>query len=56
VLGGMGNMLGTFIGGVIMGLAQTMGGYFLNATAQMLVAYVIVLIIMTVRPQGIFGR
>ncbi len=56
VLGGMGNMLGTFIGGVIMGLAQTMGGHFLNATAQMLVAYVIVLIIMTVRPQGIFGR
>jgi branched-chain amino acid transport system permease protein len=56
VLGGMGNMLGTFIGGIIMGLAQTLGGYFFNATAQMLVAYVIVLIIMTVRPQGIFGR
>jgi branched-chain amino acid transport system permease protein len=56
VLGGMGNMLGTFIGGIIMGLAQTLGGYFLNATAQLLVAYVIVLVILTVRPQGIFGR
>jgi branched-chain amino acid transport system permease protein len=56
VLGGMGNMLGTFIGGLIMGLAQTLGGHFLNATAQMLVAYVIVLIVLTVRPQGIFGR
>ena len=56
VLGGMGNMLGTLIGGVIMGLAQTLGGYFLGATAQMLVAYIIVLIIMTFRPQGIFGR
>jgi branched-subunit amino acid ABC-type transport system permease component len=39
-----------------MGLAQTLGGYFLGATAQMLVAYIIVLIIMTFRPQGIFGR
>jgi branched-chain amino acid transport system permease protein len=56
VLGGMGNMLGTFIGGIIMGLAQTLGGYFLNATSQLLVAYVIVLIVLSVRPQGIFGR
>ncbi len=56
VLGGMGNMLGTFLGGAILGLSQTLGGYYLGATAQMLVAYVIVLIIMTVRPQGLFGR
>lgn len=56
VLGGMGNMFGTFLGGAILGLSQTLGGYFLGATAQMLVAYVIVLVIMTVRPQGIFGR
>jgi branched-chain amino acid transport system permease protein len=56
VLGGMGNMLGTFIGGAILGLAQTLGGFFLGATAQMLVAYVIVLIVLAVRPQGIFGR
>lgn len=56
VMGGMGSMLGTFIGGIVMGLAQTLGGHFFNATAQMLVAYVIVLVIMTVRPQGIFSR
>jgi branched-chain amino acid transport system permease protein len=56
VLGGMGHTLGTFLGGMIMGLAQTLGGYFFGATAQMLVAYVIVLIIMTVRPQGLFSR
>jgi branched-chain amino acid transport system permease protein len=56
VLGGMGNMLGTFLGGMIMGLAQTLGGYFFGATAQMLVAYIIVLIVLSVRPQGIFGR
>ncbi len=56
VLGGMGSMLGTFIGGAILGLAQTLGGYFWGATAQMLVAYVIVLFVLAVRPQGIFGR
>lgn len=56
IIGGLGNVLGTFIGGIILGLAQTFGGYFLGATEQMLVLYVIVLIVLAVRPQGIFGR
>jgi len=56
VLGGMGNMLGTFIGGIIMGLSQTLGGHFLGEAAQMLVAYLIVLVALSIRPQGIFNR
>jgi branched-chain amino acid transport system permease protein len=56
VLGGTGSMMGTFIGGAIMGLAQTLGGHFFGATAQLLVAYVLVLIILAVRPEGIFHR
>ena len=56
VLGGLGSIAGTLIGGLAMGLAQTLGGYFLGASAQMLVAYLIVLIVLAVRPQGIFGR
>lgn len=56
IIGGLGSMLGTFIGGMILGLAQTFGGYFLGATEQMLVLYVLVLVVLAVRPQGIFGR
>jgi len=56
ILGGLGSIAGTFIGGLVMGLAQTLGGYFLGASAQMLVAYLIVLIVLAVRPRGIFGR
>ncbi len=56
ILGGLGSILGTFIGGLIMGLAQTLGGYFLGAAAQLLVAYLIVLIVLGARPQGLFGR
>jgi len=56
IIGGLGSMLGTFIGGMVLGLAQTLGGYFLGAAAQMLVAYLIVLVVLAVRPQGIFGR
>lgn len=56
IIGGLGSMLGTFIGGIVLGLAQTLGGYFLGAAAQMLIAYIIVLVVLAIRPQGIFGR
>lgn len=56
VLGGLGSVTGTFIGGLIMGLAQTLGGYFFGASAQMFVAYLIVFVVLGIRPQGIFGR
>ncbi len=56
VLGGLGSITGTFIGGLVMGLAQTLGGYFLGTGAQMLIAYLIVIILLATRPQGLFGR
>ncbi len=56
VLGGMGSILGTFVGGIAFGLAQTLGGYFLGVAAQMLVAYIMVLVVLAVTPRGIFGR
>ena len=56
IIGGLGSMLGTLLGGMVMGLAQTMGGYFFGSTAQMLVVYLVVLVVLAVRPQGFFGR
>ena len=56
VLGGMGSIIGTFIGGIAFGLAQTIGGYFFGLAAQMLVAYTMVLIVLAVIPRGLFGR
>ncbi len=56
ILGGLGSILGTFVGGIILGLAQTLSAYYFGAATQMLAVYVIVFIILAVRPQGIFGR
>lgn len=56
VVGGLGSMMGTFLGGMILGLAQTLGGYFFGDAAQMLIAYIIVLVALSLRPQGLFGR
>jgi branched-chain amino acid transport system permease protein len=56
VLGGLGSIAGTFIGGIAFGLAQTIGGHFFGLAAQMLVAYTMVLVVLAVIPRGIFGR
>lgn len=56
IIGGLGSMLGTFLGGLILGLAQSLGGHFFGAAAQMLPVYLTVLILLSFRPQGLFGR
>jgi len=56
IIGGLGSMLGTFIGGIVLGLTQTLSGHFLGAAWQMLFVYLIVFVVLAVRPQGIFGR
>jgi branched-chain amino acid transport system permease protein len=55
VLGGLGSILGTFVGAIAFGLVQTIGGYFFGVAAQMLAAYVMVLVVLAVIPRGIFG-
>jgi len=56
IIGGLGSLLGTFLGGLILGLVQTLAGYFFGSAAQMFFVYVAVLIVLAIRPQGLLGR
>jgi branched-chain amino acid transport system permease protein len=56
VLGGLGSIRGTFIGGLIFGLAQSIGGHLLGTSGQLLFAFIIVLVVLAVRPRGLFSR
>ena len=56
IVGGLGSLMGTFLGGIILGLVQTLSAYFFGADAQMLAVYVVILGILAFRPQGLFGR
>ena len=56
ILGRAGSIVGTLVGGLIFGLSQTLGSHFFGLSGQMLAAYIIVLFILAVRPQGILGR
>lgn len=55
VIGGLGSIKGTFLGGFILALAQLLGAQFLGPGFQLLSGYVVLLIVLAIRPQGIFG-
>jgi len=56
ILGGMGNLLGALVGGLILGVAESVATLFLPATLKQVVSFSILVVIMLFRPQGIFGR
>src|SRR6202048_875536 len=55
IIGGLGNLWGTLVGGVILGVAQTLGAR-INPGYQILAGHIVFLAILTLRPQGFFQR
>ena len=55
VLGGLGSMWGSLAGGIVLGVAQTIGAQF-DAAWQMLAGHIVFLVVLVVRPQGLFPR
>lgn len=56
VLGGMGNIPGALVGGLIVGLTEQLGGLILPGQSPLLAVFVVFLIVLFAKPQGIFGR
>ena len=55
IIGGLGNLWGTLIGGVILGVAQTIGAQ-INAGWQLLAGHVVFLLVLAFKPRGLFPR
>ncbi len=55
VLGGLGSLTGTFVGGIILGVTESATGYFLSLTYKEVVGLVLFVLILIFRPQGLFG-
>jgi len=55
VIGGLGSLWGTLAGGIILGIAQTVGGA-INPEWQTLAGHVVFLIVILLRPSGLFAR
>jgi branched-chain amino acid transport system permease protein len=55
VIGGLGSMWGTLVGGIVLGVAQAIGAQ-IDPGWQLLAGHIVFLAILAVRPQGLFPR
>ena len=55
VLGGMGNVQGAVAGGFIIGIAESLGGAYISSDYKSVFSFIILIAVLMVRPQGIFG-
>jgi len=55
ILGGLGSPYGAMAGGLVVGVASQVGTYWLPSDLQFAIALAILIIVLLVRPQGIFG-
>jgi branched-chain amino acid transport system permease protein len=55
IIAGLGSMKGTFVAGIILAVAQLFGGHFLGPGYQMISGHIVLLIVLLVKPKGIFG-
>ena len=55
VLGGAGNYPGALVGGMLLGLIEQLASLFLTTQLSEAVAYVLLVLVLFVRPTGILG-
>ncbi len=56
VLGGIGSVEGCIVAGFLYGLTQSWAAWFFGPSTQDLVAFLLFLLVLVIRPQGLFGR
>ena len=56
VVGGFGSVPGAVVGGLIIGVVEALAGFYLPEGFKDVAAYVVVLLVLLVKPSGIFGE
>jgi branched-chain amino acid transport system permease protein len=56
VVGGFGSLPGAIVGGIIIGLVESLSGFYLPEGVKDIAAYIVVLVMLMVKPNGLFGE
>ena len=56
ILGGLGNMLGCLLAGLLLGLVETAGVYLASSDIRLISSYAVLSLILVLKPSGLFGR
>ena len=55
ILGGFGSIPGAIVGGMLLGVIENLSGYFFNAGIKQVSTYILLILVLVVRPAGLFG-
>jgi branched-chain amino acid transport system permease protein len=55
-LGGFGSLSGALVGGLLLGLMEKLLGYYVSTAFIDISAYLVTILVLLIRPQGLFGR
>ncbi|GAB3310662.1 branched-chain amino acid ABC transporter permease [Haloplanus rallus] len=56
VVGGLGSLIGALVAGIGFGIVESFGTFYATPTIASLLAFVVLILTLLVRPQGLFGR
>lgn len=56
VLGGLGSVVGALLGGLLIGITQEIGGIIFLGQSKLLPVFVVFILVLFLRPQGLFGK
>ena len=56
IIGGMGSLVGAFVGGLLVSVAESLGAVFLRPSLKELFSFGLLILILLLRPAGLFGR
>lgn len=56
IIGGMSSGMGTVMGGLLLGLLESLGAGFISASYKDAIAFIILLLILFIRPEGLFAK
>jgi branched-chain amino acid transport system permease protein len=55
VLGGLGSTTGAAVGGLLIGVIETLSGFFIDPALKQAVYFILFILVLTLRPAGLFG-
>jgi len=56
ILGGMGSIPGAMLGGLVLGFIESYGSLFFSVPTVMVLTFILIIVILIVRPQGLLGH